>query len=273
MYMRFSRFFGILGVVSVVCAVPFTSRIRSDTAFQEDLVARFDSKTSQDIQSSMGSWGADSTLTRREDTETGVINVAFDYNHERRHTNTEYDELVKEIVQNVPNTANAQVEFINNPDTNNFVGVSFHFSVGRKRYHAAATSSDDFYVEDAQAPGQNKIARKGKHKEDLVEKLIWLLVELGEFYDSLDFLFTACTILCTGVYMLLWYSYVAQIAGKENSEEVGRELGRHSPTFELRLTGPWPLSARGSKKQSAPAVTFDNDIGVPRSSNQNQNPH
>ncbi|KAJ4499211.1 hypothetical protein C8R41DRAFT_90407 [Lentinula lateritia] len=73
-----------------------------------------------------------------------------------------------------------------------------------------------------------------KDKEDsVVEKLIWLLVELGEFYDSLDFLFTACTILCTGVYMLLWYSYVAQIAGKENSEEVGRELGRHSPTFEL----------------------------------------
>ncbi|KAJ3887323.1 hypothetical protein GG344DRAFT_80856 [Lentinula edodes] len=166
MHIRFSHFFGVLGVVSVVCAAPFTSRIRSDTAFQEDLVARFDSKTSQDIQSSIGSWGAatSATPTRREDTETGVIKVVFDYNHEKMHTNTEYDELVKEIVQHVPNTANAQVEFINNPDTNNFVGVSFHFSVGRKRYHAAATSSDDFYVEDAQASGQNKIAQKGKRE-------------------------------------------------------------------------------------------------------------
>ncbi|KAJ4471883.1 hypothetical protein C8J55DRAFT_521214 [Lentinula edodes] len=165
MHIRFSHFFGVLGAVSVVCAAPFTSRIRSDTAFQEDLVARFDSKTSQDIQSSIGSWGAatSATPTRREDTETGVIKVVFDYNHEKMHTNTEYDELVNKIVQNVPNTANAQVEFINNPDTNNFVGVSFHFSVGRKRYHAAATSSNDFYVEDVQASDQNAFKlQKGK---------------------------------------------------------------------------------------------------------------
>ncbi|KAJ3805716.1 hypothetical protein EV368DRAFT_68282 [Lentinula lateritia] len=224
MHMRFSRFFGILGVVSVVCAAPFTSRIRSDTAFEEDLVARFDSRTFQDRQSPIGSWGAatSTTPTRREDTETGVINVVFDYNHEKEHTDTEYDNLVKEIVKNVPNTANAEVKFINNPNTHGFVGVSFHFSVGKKRYHAAATSSNDVYVEDVLAAGQNKVVQKGKRtgKEDLVEKLIWLLVEFGEFYDSLDFLFTACTILCTAVYMLLWYSYVPQIATKENSEEV-----------------------------------------------------
>ncbi|KAF8832735.1 hypothetical protein HHX47_DHR1001516 [Lentinula edodes] len=166
MHIRFSHFFGVLGVVSVVCAAPFTSRIRSDTVFQEDLVAR--SRTSQDIQSSIGSWGVaiSTTPTRREDTETGVINVAFDYNHDKRHTNTVYDDWVKEILQHVPDTANAQVEFINNPDTNHFVGCSFHFSVGRKRYHAAATSSNDFYVADAQAPGQKKIAQQGKQSDE-----------------------------------------------------------------------------------------------------------
>ncbi|KAJ3920601.1 hypothetical protein F5877DRAFT_77020 [Lentinula edodes] len=167
MHIRFSHFFGVLGVVSVVCAAPFTSRIRSDTAFQEDLVARFDSKTSQDKQSSIESWGVaiSTTPTRREDTETGVINVAFDYNHDKRHTNTVYDELVKKIVENVPNTASAQVEFINNPNTNNFVGFSFHFSFGGKRYHAAATSSNDFYVEDVQASGPNAFKlQKGKRE-------------------------------------------------------------------------------------------------------------
>ncbi|KAJ3995502.1 hypothetical protein F5050DRAFT_1766952 [Lentinula boryana] len=156
--MRFNLFLGMLAVASAVCAAPSLSRTSNDPG--NAALQNLDSKDHQ----------RSSTPSRRDETDSeAVINVRFDYNTDKEHTITVYDQLVAGIVQQVEGivastTKTSQVQLRNNPETKHLHGVSFFFRIGKKTYHAAAASAEDVYVVDALAPTNEPVLQKGKRE-------------------------------------------------------------------------------------------------------------
>ncbi|KAJ3723605.1 hypothetical protein DFJ43DRAFT_1091810 [Lentinula guzmanii] len=156
--MRFNLVLGMLAVASAVCAAPSLSRPSNDPG--NAALQNLDSKDHQ----------RSSTPNRRDEPDSdAVITVRFDYNFDEEHTITDYDQLVTGIVQQVEGivaskTKASQVQLKNNPETKHFHGVSFFFRIGKKTYHAAATSAEDVYVADVRAPTNEPVLQKGKQK-------------------------------------------------------------------------------------------------------------